>query len=298
MSDTITIPTNPITGLWTYKTKVITYLTLAVLLVLGAILGINDYRDTKAKLREQIAINSTNSEVMRKIGEAMVAQGQVAPAAAVKADATLALGKQITAYMAAQDASIRALYTAVGQLAQQVKTGAPVAVAPAKDGSFRAVNLVQARTGPALTEVKLDYHPGAADPNQRLTSSWTSYREDFTASLGEWQKKDHGYVAAITLKRDVFRADPQAATGYTQVGSEQVDMKDATATYNQDNFTSIAAAPPRWSLMLGAGHDPSAGKTTAAGILGYQLSDHWSGHLGQVGNVTLLGGAYHFSLGQ
>lgn len=301
MSDPTPITPNPIasiTSLWTFKAKVITIGSLLLAVTLGMIMFINDYRDTKAKLAEQVAVNSTNSEVMRKLGDSLVAAGHVGTATTVNAQAAAAMSPQVIAEMAAQGAAIRMLVTAVGVLSQQIKTGTPVAVTPGKDGSFQAVNLVQARTGPALTEVKLDYDPAATDASKRLTSNWTSYQESFTTSLGEWQKKDKGYTAAITLKRDVFKDDPKNPGAPVKVGSEVIPLTNAVANYNMDNFTDVAAAPPRWSLMLGAGHDGSAGKNVAVGILGYQLFDNWSGHLGQVGNTTILGGAYHFSLGK
>ena len=299
MTDSAPTPTpvpNPITIVtraWSTKTKLIVW----GLALLGLVIFLNDYFDTRAKLREQVAMTSTMNEVMRKMGDAMISGGQVSSATAVQAAAVTALGKQVTALEASQGASIRMVLTALGQIAQQVHAGAPVAVTPGKDGAFQDVNLVQTRTGPALTEVKLAYDPAATDANKRLNSTWTSYKENFVANVGEWQKKDKGYVAAITMHRDVFKANPDDPSGFTKVGTETIDLQNATAQYSQDAFVGLVGPPPRWNAILGLGHDMGSGKNALAGILGYQLTTNTSLHLGQVGNYTLIGGGYRFNLG-
>jgi FlaG/FlaF family flagellin (archaellin) len=285
---------------WTFKTKVISGTIAIVVVLAGGIYAVNSYLDMRTKLAEQTAINSTNQDVMKKIGDALTASADVTSSKpALDAQAVKELGQQVVTYMASTKADIRALYTAMGVLAEQVKAGAAVKVDAGKDGSFKNVNLVEARpAGPALAEVNLNWDPTQTDASKRLSSSWTNYREDFTASLGEWQKKDNGYISAIAMHRDVYKADPTAPGGFAKIGTENIDMKDAHATYNQANFSTITVPQPRWNLILGGGKDNGAGKTVAAGILGYRMTDNIGVHLGQVGNTSILGIGYQFNLGK
>jgi hypothetical protein len=283
--------------LLSFKTKVILVTGLLVMALLGGTLAVHDYRDTKAKLAQALAVQSTQADVMKKLGDALTAAAQVKPQATVTDAATAALGKQVTAYMAATSAQIRSLTTAVGTIATQVQTGKPVTVVADASGGFKNTTVVEARpqNAPPLAEVALSWDPKAKD----LSSVWTTYREDFSASIGEWQKKDTGYTSAVALHRDIYKADPTAPGGYLKIGTEPITMQNAEVTYNEKNFDTAQAPLPRWDAILGAGHDNSgSGRTVAVGILGYRLSDNLSLHLGQVGSTSILGGGYQFSLGK
>ncbi len=279
-----------------------------VWLILGAVVlaclvfVVNDYLDTKAQLRTQTAIASTNSELMRKLGDAVVAQGNVLQSEKeLRRQADEVMGRQVTSYMEANNAAIRALYTAIGRVEASIRAGGPVTVLPGADGSFKNVTLTQARPtpAPALAQVALNYDPAAPDPTKRLTSTWTNYREDFHPSLGEWAKKDGGFVAAFKLRREVFRPDPTAAGGMVKVGDEVIDVGSANATYSPVAFPDSAAqAVPRWSIMGGFGRDIDLRKNSLVGILGYQVTPSVSVHGGAVGSTAIIGASWHFSLGK
>lgn len=274
-----------------YKARFI----VGAIVVSGAVLFINDYLDTKAALRTQTAIASTNSELMRKLGDALVAQGNVLQSEkALREQMNATMGKQVADFMESQNNVARALYTAIGRIEATIQQGGDVHVNPGPDGSFQGVKLPQARPGPPLSQVELSYDPTAPDPTKRLASTWTNYREDFFPSLGEWIKKDGGYVAVFKLRREVWRPDPG---GPVKIGEETINLENAKASYNPDAFKSSASeSVPRWSIMGGLGRDLNLNKTVFVGIGGYRVNNSFSVHGGTVGNTALVGASWHFGL--
>lgn len=283
-----------------HKAKVITILVTVAVILVGGTIAVNAFLDQRAELAQQKAIIGTLSEKVVKIdGNLTTANHVLDDQREVTKQVIGRMGQQINDYMTNNNATIRALYTALGRIEQEVRDGKPVTVTPDKDGGFHDVRLTQARTGPATTEVALTYSPNAPDPTKRLLPVWTNYREDFLPSLGEWQRKDKGFAAAFRLKRNVYRADPTAPGGYVLVGTEDIDLKDAQASYNQDVAFPVTGAlkVPRWSVILGAGRDLNLKKTVPVGLIGYRMTDRFGIHTGAVGNVFVLGGSYQFSLG-
>lgn len=283
-----------------HKAKVISILVTLVVFVVGGTMAVNTLMDQRAELAQQKAIIGTLSEKVVKIDGNLTTANHVLDSEHEATKQVIStMGQQINDYMANNNATIRALYTALGRIEQEVREGKPVTVNPDKDGGFHDVRLTQARTGPATTEVALTYSPTATDPTKRLLPVWTNYREDFFPSLGEWQRKDKGYAAAFKLQRKVYKADPTASGGFVLVGVEDIDLKDAQASYNKDvAFPAPAALQvPRWSLLLGAGRDFDRKKTVPVGIVGYRMTDRFGLHTGAVGSTFVLGGSYQFSLG-
>lgn len=283
------------------KTFWATYRTYAILAVIAAIVAafvllVNGYRDARASLKAMTAIASTNSEKAQKLGDDMKAQGEVlASEREANKLAQQVFSKQLMDYMASSDASIRAIYSAMGRINAEVHQGGAVPVTPTATGGFTDVHLIQGRTGPATTEVKLDYDPAAPDATKRLVSTWTNYREDFYPTLGEWQKQDGGFVAAFHLRREVWKTGPDGHD--TKVGDEVINLQDAQARYNPDTFRSNPGgyALPRWSFIGGIGHDFDTKKTVPVGILGYRMTQNIGVHGGAVGNTFLVGASWQFN---
>ena len=237
------------------KSKVITYVVIGFAFVAMALYIVDLKRQNKA-LNSQ---NSTMDEKFKQIGEAYQAQGQIYKTDKEAAQAAAeAQGKKLAEAMADANAKLRALFVANGEIKAELEKVKPVPVTPGPNGSFSNVALAQVRIGPSLTSVLLNYNPTSTDPNQRLTGSWLNNREDFVSSVGEWQKKDKGYIATMRLTRTVY--DNQGK----QVGTEEVPLTNATATFGPISFGGEQAVNPvpRFTIFGGIGKDTSLNKYT------------------------------------
>ena len=286
----------------THRAKFITIAVVAMIVTAAAVVFVNDYRDKAAQIRELTAALSTTSEKVRQIGESTVAQGHVVDdVKAQHLESLNVMGKQITDYMNSNNAALRAIFTAQGRIEEEVRAGHNVAVTPDATGGFHGVDLVQARTGPPTAQLSLNYNPSATDPTKRLLSTWTNYREDFYPSLGEWTKKDKGFVAAFRLRREIFRPDPNKPGEMIKVGDEAINLNDARADYSAGTFESTPSLEvPRWSFIGGFGRDfgkdTGQSRVVPVGILGYRVADHWGAHAGAVGNTFIVGASLNFSI--
>ena len=265
------------------------YQAIAVIIVLGTFVGMGYYIHDLRIQRTALSVKADTLDVQyAQIGKAYQAQGEAYKTELAAKDAAYAaFGNKMVDAMTATDNKLRVLYSAIGEVKSEVKTGAAVSVTPGVGGSFKNETLVQARSGPALTEVTLNYDPSQTLPSKRLTSNWLTYREDFYPVVGEWQAKNGAYTGTIRMTRKVFR--PDASGEYTQVGGEEeVPLKTATASFGPSAFGGVQAlAPvPRLTLFGGIGRDTEQKKEVPVIGMDYRWTTQLGTGLGIVGNTV------------
>jgi len=269
------------TKIKSYKAQIISYIVIGVTI---AGLGLAVY-DLKHKNTAVTKEKDTLNLEFQKLGDAYQAQGKVfSTQKEAQQAAQQALGKQYADAMAKKDAKLISLYTAMGEIGSQTHAGTEVHVTPTTSGGFTNVTLVQARTGPALSEVAVNFDP----TTKSVASNWTSYKEDFFPTVGEWQLKDGGYTGGFRLKRTVSRPDGKG--GYVAVGSEEIPLTEATATFGPISFggTQALAPVPRLSLFGGIGRDTSQKKEVPVLGADYRWTTQVGSGLGIAGN-TIFG---------
>ncbi len=273
-----------------YKYTVIAFGILSCTLIV-MFLYIRDLKKQNTALAQQV---STTSEQFQKIGDSYQAQGiAFKTEKEAWAKATKDLGVTLTASMAQSQAQLQVLYNAVGILQSQLGQGTSPAVTPAPSGAFKGVTLVQARKGPALSEVSLTYDPAAQDPTKRLAPQWLSYQEEFDVAMGEWKKKDGGFVAALRMTRKVLRPDKD---GLKVVGEEDIPIGTATASFGPSAFGGEQAlAPvPRFTVFGGAGWDTDKKKAVPVLGMDYRLTTNTGIGAGIAGNIVFGSLSYRF----
>ena len=281
---------NLMTNLNKYKYAIICGIVAIACMVVTA-LYIKELRAQNIALSQKL---STMISQFEKVGDAYQAQGLTyATDKAAWEEARKQLGSAIADSMQKSDAQIRVLYDVLASLKSEHKDGQPTTVTPTATGAFKNVTLVQQRTGPSLTEVSLSYDP--ANPSAtRLTSSWFSYQENFDFSLGEWKKKDTGYVAGVRVKRQVLRPDEKG--NLVVVGIEEVPLTSATATFGPAAFGGEQAVTPvpRFSVYGGGGWDSDKKKAVPVLGMDYRLTPNMGIGAGIAGNTVFGSMSYRF----
>ena len=272
----------------TNKFRIIAYFVLVFTFIAGA-LYIKDLRTQKQAL---IAEVTTTDQKFQKIGDAYQAQGQLYQTdKQAWAAALAAQGKALTDQMAKDQAQLRALYQAYGELKAEVQKAGPVVVTPTSpSGAFANVTLPQVRTGPTLTSVTLSYDPTNANAKNRLTGNWNNNREDFNFSVGEWEKKDKGYVATAKIVRTVYDS-----TGKV-VGTEEIPLTNATATFAPTAFGGEQAVNPvpRFTVYGGFGKDTNLNRVVSVLGMDYRFTTNVGAGVGVVGNTIFGDVSYRF----
>jgi hypothetical protein len=270
------------------KVKIIGGAVVLLILIMQS-LYIYDLRRQRAALTAQ---NSTMDEKFKKIGEAYQAQGQVYQTDKEAWEAAKAAqGKQIADAMAKDGAKVRALYVANGQLKAEIDRISNVPVPSSPTGAFSNITLAQVRVaGPSLTSVTLSYDPANPDNKQRLSGNWNNNREDYLSTVGEWQKKDKGYIATMRLTRTVYDINGKI------VGTEDIPLTNATATFGPVSFGGEQAIDPvpRFTFYGGLGKDTDQKKTVSVLGIDYRFTNKVGLGGGIVGNTVFAAVSYRF----
>ena len=247
-----------------------------------------DLNHKNTALAEQTTTLDAN---FKKIGASYQAQGELfkTEQAGLLA-AQDAMGKQFTDAMVQAQNKLEALYTAMGEVRSEVKTLPATKVVTDSQGDFQAA-FEQVRTGPSLAKVAVTFN----GPTKTLTGNWTSYKENFTTTVGEWQQKDQGYTAGIRLTRKVFR--PVGDGTFTEVGTEDIPLTNATAQFGPVAFggTQALNPVPRFTIFAGGGKDSSNNKIVPVIGCDYRLTTNLGIGTGIIGNTVF--GTVSYRLG-
>jgi hypothetical protein len=264
----------------------VAFVVLLVLLVIG----FNQNRDLKAQLQQAKAVAGTVATKFAPVGEAFTGQGVM-----LKSDqdgaaqAAVAQGTTLATTMVKQGNKVRAVFVSQGTVKAETVVDHPaVAPTPGANGAFSGVTLVQGRSsGPALTDVTLSYDPnGSLD--QRLTGSWANYREEFTPTVVDWQRKtDKAMIGTFRLTRTVYKADG------TKLGTEEIPLSSATSTFSPSDIPAPGVS--RWTLAGGPVYDTLT-HTYNPGIgIHYQITSQLGILPGIAGHQVFLWGSYTFA---
>ena len=274
--------------------KFVLYGVLAALLVIGW----NEIKDLRGQLAQQKAETGTLATNFGKLGEAYTGQGALIQSQnAALAKAITDQGSQLTSAMTAQGQQIRATFEAQGKiLASLTQAVTSKGVTPDANGGFTGAQLVQVRpSGPPVADVTLNFDPKNTDPMKRLTGQWSNYREDFLPSVIAWQKKtDQSYSGTFRLTRTVFKPDPSAPGGYRSLGTEDVPLTGANASFDIPN-TVKGPEVSRWSIMGGPVYDSLKRTWNPGAGVAYKLSPNLGVATGFAGNNAFVWGSYTFS---
>ena len=292
MADTTPAPAAPAasTPFWQYlKDNVPNHLkVIAIILgITAAVIGVNYIRDLKQELVNQQKVTATLSQKFQAVGSGAVTGNSQATQAQVTAQATDVFGAQIVALMSGQNAKINSLTSAIGMTNMQVAALAT----PKQPTTFTALQqsaqpqsaltygltgypLEQTRpNGPALSSVNLFYDPTQTNTGKAFAgTTWTSYQEQFTTSVGDWERqKDGGFRTTVKLSRTVSKPDPNNPGKTLQVGTEIIPLTSADTVYTPKGLLDGAIQPdPRWTLGLGVGSN-KVGSYTPAAEIGYRV---------------------------
>lgn len=271
---------------------------IRVALIIAGIAGIwycvNDYMDTKHRLQAAIAENSTLQSEFKKIGDSYQTQNKLFEDRQQKQQEAIdALGKDTVNYMRASQAQLQSLYTAVGIINSNVAS-LKGTIGGSRDGKgvVTGVTAVQDRNGlPPLTSLSINYDPNKPLDQAFSNSQWLNNKEMFNLSLGEWQLKDGGYRATMRLNRDIY----DQKTG-KKIGSEEVPLSQATASFDPKKFQRDSSDSPRFTFTFGATRYEPTRKWYPMGILDYRFTKHWGISAGTVNQGAALGLSYRFDI--
>jgi len=275
---------------WANKQKfqIAAYFILVFTFIAGA-LYIKDLRTQNKALTSQV---QTLDEKFKQIGSAYQAQGQIYQTDKQAWEAAQAAqGKALADQMKQDQAQLRALFQANGELKAELGKVSPVVVVPTTaTGAFANVSLPQVRKGPSLTSVTLSYDPTNSNLKGRLVGNWNNNREDFAYSVGEWQKKDKGYIATVKLSRTVYDSSDK------QVGTEEIPLTNATASFGPDAFGGEQALNPipRLTVYGGVGKDTNLGKVVSVLGADYRFTTTTGVGVGVVGSTIFGSVSYRF----
>ena len=273
--------------------KIVLYGVLALILIIGW----NEIRDLRGQLAQQKAETGTLANDFGKLGEAYKGQGAlILSQGAAQAKAIQDQGAALTSAMTAQGNQIRATFEAQGKiLASLTQAITTKGVTPDANGGFTGAQLVQVRpTGPATTDVTLNFDPKNTDPMKRLTGQWNNYREDFSPSVIAWQKKtDQSYSGTFRLTRTLFKPDPTVPGGYRSLGTEEIPLAGATASFDIPN-TVKGPEVSRWSIMGGPVYDSLKHTWNPGAGVGYRITPQLGISTGFAGSNAFVWGSYTF----
>jgi hypothetical protein len=269
-----------------YKLQISAGLVAFIIIILQSYY-IYDIRNQNKALSQK---NSTLDSEFKKLGESFQSQGAVFKTEKDALEqAQIDLGKTYVQSMVQAQAQLRVLYTALGEVRSELHSLVPAPVKPSSDGSFMT-SLEQQRTGPSLTKVDLSYN----GVTKVVGGSWVSYRENFITSIGEWKKKDTGYVAGINLKRKVYR--PVGEGKFEEIGEEDIPLTNATATYAPTAFGGEQALDPvpRLSVFGGIGKDTTTNRLVPVLGFDYRITTRVGVGSGIAGNTVFGAVSYRF----
>lgn len=260
-----------------HKAKVI----IILLIVIGMIVLANYVRDALVNHKADQQEIETLKQKFQQQGSNAVAGNNVAPQKDLNNQAKTTFDPQLLNYMAQQNAKINSLTSAIGTLQgkiDQIQNLSQPDFSNARNAQTGAINnftLQQNRTDsagktlPSLTAVHMTFDPTKPDPNDAFKGTfWENNQENFSISLGQWQKKKNGgYANTIALKRSVYKRDPTDSSKWIPIGTEDIPIQDAETTFSSEDFKSEAAKLGRWTAMLGIGKTTS---TSLNSINSYQ----------------------------
>jgi len=241
--------------------KVITFFVVVVLIVFGW----NYAKDLRAELESQKKTTATLAQQFQQLGPSgVVAESGNSKGTTreVSTQASDAFGTAVINLMRQQNARIDALTTAVGTAKASVTAMAPQPVTfdatthNAATGALSGYVIEETRIGnePPLASVSLSYDPAKVDPTKAFAgTNWTHYQEQFTTSLGSWEKqKSGGLSTTIRLSRTVSKPDPLDPSKMIVIGNEDIPITGANTVYSPSGLVSPAETNfPRWTLGLG-----------------------------------------------
>lgn len=268
--------------------KALAFIAIASLLVILW----NQNRDLRGEVAGFKAVTATLGVDFKKVGDGYVAQGKVFKDQldAIQ-QAQAAQGGELTEYMTKNGYKVDTIYAGMGKVDASVNDLLRTNVTPTTNGSFQDVKLTQNRGGlPPLTGVSLNYDATTLDPSKRLTGSWINNQETFKVSTIEWIKKDKSYAGTIRVSREVRENTP---SGFRLLGTEEIPMKNATATFDESRFPTVAE-PSRWTIMAGPVYDVNRMKWAPGAGFNYRVSKSFSVTGGVAGSGILLWGGYTF----
>ena len=231
-------------------------LILTLICVLLFIITFNYVKDLRAKNRLLISENSILSEKFSKISDAYKEQGVVyATERKAWEDASKALGSDFINQLKGSDAKIRVLHEVIASLDQDIRSGS-IKVTTSNSGFSQTLRQDRG-SAPPLTEVALTYNQDL----KKLNYTWTNFKEVYKFSLGEWVKKDNGYVSGVRVQRSILGPNAEP------LGTEELPLVSAEARYNPEVITpDKSISVPRWTLYGGPGWDLT--KHRAVPVLG------------------------------
>jgi len=291
--------------------KVLAFLVIVVIVVFGW----NYVKDLRAELESQKKTTATLAQQFQAVGITGVAESGNSKATAreVGTQTSDAFGAAVVNLMRQQNARIDALTTAVGTVKATVSVAAPQPTVFSSDthnvatGNLNGYVLEEARpdAAPPLDSVSLFYKPMATDPAKAFAgTTWNHYQEQFTTSLGSWEKsKTGGLSTTVKLTRTVSKPDLFDPTKMDVIGTEDIPITGANTVYSPSGLVDAASVGfPRWTLGLGLSSTnlPSPLNNTASvhlkpvATIDYRVFKRFGVFVGAANGGAVGGISFHF----